>query len=57
MNSMNTNIDQQLYKKYNLTEEEIAYIEKTIKPMQTNAIMKIIYQNHLSYGKIKKNQL
>lgn len=28
------NIDQQLYKKYNLTEEEIAYIEKTIKPMQ-----------------------
>lgn len=27
-------IDQQLYKKYNLTEEEIAYIEKTIKPMQ-----------------------
>lgn len=54
MNSMNTNIDQQLYKKYNLTEEEIAYIEKT---MQTNAIMKIIYQNHLSYGKIKKNQL
>lgn len=57
MNSMNTNIDQQLYKKYNLTEEEIAYIEKTIKPMLTNAIMKIIYQNHLSYGKIKKNQL
>lgn len=34
MNSMNTNIDQQLYKKYNLTEEEIAYIEKTINPMQ-----------------------
>lgn len=29
-----SNIDQQLYKKYNLTEEEIAYIEKTIKPMQ-----------------------
>lgn len=27
-------IDQQLYKKYNLTDEEIAYIEKTIKPMQ-----------------------
>lgn len=26
-------IDQQLYKKYNLTEEEIAYIEQTIKPM------------------------
>ncbi len=26
-------IDQQLYKKYNLTEEEIDYIEKTIKPM------------------------
>lgn len=26
-------IDQQLYKKYNLTEEEIAYIESTIKPM------------------------
>ena len=29
-----SNIDQQLYKKYKLTEEEIAYIEKTIKPMQ-----------------------
>ena len=27
-------IDQQLYKKYNLTEEEIAYIEKTIKPIE-----------------------
>lgn len=27
-------IDQQLYKKYNLTPEEIEYIEKTIKPMQ-----------------------
>lgn len=27
-------IDQQLYKKYNLTQEEINYIEKTIKPMQ-----------------------
>ena len=27
------NIDQQLYKKYNLTDEEIAYIEKTIKSM------------------------
>ncbi len=26
-------IDRQLYKKYNLTEEEIAYIEQTIKPM------------------------
>ena len=26
-------IDQQLYHKYNLTEEEIAFIEKTIKPM------------------------
>lgn len=26
-------IDQQLYKKYKLTEEEIAYIESTIKPM------------------------
>lgn len=26
-------IDQQLYKKYNLTPEEIAYIEGTIKPM------------------------
>ena len=26
-------IDKQLYKKYNLSEEEIAYIEKTIKPM------------------------
>lgn len=26
-------IDQQLYKKYNLTDEEIAYIESTIKPM------------------------
>lgn len=26
-------IDQQLYKKYNLSEEEIAYIESTIKPM------------------------
>lgn len=28
------NIDQQLYKKYKLTDEEIDYIEKTIKPMQ-----------------------
>lgn len=27
-------IDKQLYKKYNLTPEEIAYIEKTIKPME-----------------------
>ena len=26
-------IDKQLYKKYNLTDEEINYIEKTIKPM------------------------
>ena len=26
-------IDKQLYKKYNLTEEEIAFIEKMIKPM------------------------
>lgn len=26
-------IDKQLYKKYNLSDEEIAYIEKTIKPM------------------------
>lgn len=25
--------DEMLYKKYNLTEEEIAYIESTIKPM------------------------
>lgn len=29
-----SDIDQQLYKKYNLTSDEIAYIEKTIKPMQ-----------------------
>ena len=28
------NIDQQLYAKYNLTPEEISYIESTIKPMQ-----------------------
>lgn len=27
------NIDQQLYKKYSLTKEEIDYIEKTIKSM------------------------
>ena len=27
-------IDQQIYKKYNLTDEEIAYIESTIKPME-----------------------
>ena len=27
-------IDQQLYKKYRLTQEEIDYIEKTIKPME-----------------------
>ena len=26
-------IDKQLYKKYSLTEEEIGYIELTIKPM------------------------
>lgn len=29
------NIDQQLYKKYNLTLEEINYIESTIKPMDS----------------------
>lgn len=28
-------IDRQLYKKYNLTPEEINYIEKKIKPMLT----------------------
>lgn len=27
-------IDQQLYKKYNLTQEEIDFIEKTVKPME-----------------------
>ena len=27
------NIDKQLYKKYNLTKEEIEFIEKMIKPM------------------------
>ena len=27
-------IDQQLYKKYNLTEEEINFIESRIKPME-----------------------
>lgn len=27
-------IDKQLYKKYNLTQEEIDYIERTIKPME-----------------------
>src|SRR5690606_12294970 len=26
-------IDQQLYKKYNLSEEEIAFVERMIKPM------------------------
>ena len=29
-----SDIDKQLYKKYNLSDEEIAYIEKTIKPME-----------------------
>lgn len=29
-----SDIDQQLFKKYNLTQEEIDYIEKTIKPME-----------------------
>ena len=29
-----SNIDQQLYKKYNLTDEEIVYIESAIKPME-----------------------
>lgn len=29
-----SNIDQQLYKKYELTQEEINYIESTIKPME-----------------------
>lgn len=29
-----TDIDKQLYKKYNLSDEEIAYIESTIKPME-----------------------
>lgn len=28
------NIERQLYKKYNLNEEEIDYIERTIKPMK-----------------------
>lgn len=28
-------IDKQLYKKYNLTQEEIDYIERTIKPMES----------------------
>ena len=28
-----SDIDKQLYKKYNLTEEEIEFIEKMIKPM------------------------
>lgn len=28
-----SDIDKQLYKKYSLTDEEINYIEKTIKPM------------------------
>lgn len=28
-----SDIDQQLYRKYNLTQEEIDYIENTIKPM------------------------
>ena len=27
-------IDKQLYKKYGLSEEEIAFIEKMIKPME-----------------------
>jgi hypothetical protein len=27
-------IDQQLYKKYNLSEDEINFIEKMIKPME-----------------------
>ena len=27
-------IDEQLYKKYNLTQEEIDFIEKSIKPME-----------------------
>ena len=27
-------IDQQLYAKYNLTEEEISFIESMIKPME-----------------------
>ena len=27
-------IDRQLYKKYNLTDEEIAFIESMIKPME-----------------------
>ena len=31
------NIDQQLYKKYNLSDEEINYIEKTIKPMDESS--------------------
>ena len=29
-----SSIDQQLYKKYGLTQEEIDYIEKTIEPME-----------------------
>ena len=30
-------VDVQLYKKYNLCSEEIAYIEATIKPLDENA--------------------
>lgn len=30
-----TNIDQQLYKKYKLTDDEISYIEGTVKSMDT----------------------
>lgn len=33
-----TNIDHQLYAKYNLSEEEINYIESTIKSMDTNTV-------------------
>lgn len=29
-----SDIDQQLYRKYELTQEEIDYIEKTIEPME-----------------------
>jgi hypothetical protein len=32
-------IDRQLYRKYNLSDEEINYIEKTIKPMGNNVMM------------------
>ena len=40
-------IDKQLYKKYNLTQEEIEYIEATIKPIETKYTIQDALANYV----------